>query len=140
MREVTIKRCQSHDWGTAGFLKEGDFECRTLELQWEDNKRRKSCIPVGTYMCKIVDSPKFGKVYGILDVPGRFNVLIHVGNFAGDTDKGLKSDVLGCVLLGNSITVINTQMGVSDSGNTFKGFMKHMGNEDFMLHIENILS
>ena len=140
MKVVTIKREHSHDWGTAGFLKADGFECRTLELEWNDNERRKSCIPAGEYVCSIVDSPKFGKVYGIKNVPNRFNVLIHSGNFAGDADKGLKSDVLGCILLGEKITVINNQNGISNSRNTLKEFMDHMNNEDFTLTIENIRS
>ena len=69
----------------------------TVELPWRDNKQQRSCIPVGSYKCAIVKSPKFGRVYGVLNVPGRSNVLIHSANFAGDVENGWTSQLHGCI-------------------------------------------
>ena len=105
MKTLTLQRdkeTQYSDLGTKGILSENGVKiCDTLELHEENNKKRESHIPTGKYLCKIVNSPKFGKVYEITNVPNTGNVLIHSGNFAGDTDKGYKSDVLGCVEVGN---------------------------------------
>ncbi|AZS49979.1 hypothetical protein DM558_03945 [Entomomonas moraniae] len=71
----------------------------TLELPDKGNKRQVSCIPKGTYQCKIFNSAKFGKVYGICGVPNRIAILIHAGNYGGDIDKGYRTDIQDCILL-----------------------------------------
>lgn len=103
------------DEGTPGVLSiEGSaFSCATLELPWRDNEPDKSRIPAGTYQASLVSTVNpalMPKVYALENVPGRSNVLIHNGNFAGDTAMGFKSDVEGCTLLGSMI-------GTLDNGN-----------------------
>ena len=49
------------------------------------------------YLCALVKSPRFGRVYGLQDVPGRSHVLIHSANFAGDVDKGWTTQLQGCI-------------------------------------------
>lgn len=91
--------------GVIGMLKNGSkFLAYTLELEWRNNLRRKSCIPKGTYEIVYRD---FGGYYnrynkrfanhknGVLelkDVEGRDGILIHIGNRPKDT--------LGCILVG----------------------------------------
>ena len=71
------KETQYSDLGTKGTISENGIKiCDTLELHEENNKKRESHIPVGKYLCKIVNSPKFGKVYEITNVPNRGNILI----------------------------------------------------------------
>ena len=136
------KETQYSDLGTKGTISENGIKiCDTLELHEENNKKRESHIPVGKYLCKIVNSPKFGKVYEITNVPNRGNILIHSGNFAGDTDKGYKSDVLGCVELGNGYGVIEyapgkKQFGILKSKLTFKLFMQYMKDLPFYLEVK----
>ncbi len=71
-----------------------------LELPWHDNAVNVSCIPVGKYRCVMVNSPRYGWVYKILKVPGRTDILLHRGNWAGERDSELKSQVKGCCLPG----------------------------------------
>ena len=136
------KETQYSDLGTKGTISENGIKiCDTLELHEENNKKRESHIPIGKYLCKIVNSPKFGKVYEITNVPNRGNVLIHSGNFAGDTDKGYKSDVLGCVELGNGYGVIEyapgkKQFGILKSKLTFNLFMQYMKDLPFYLEVK----
>jgi hypothetical protein len=70
------------------------FQCYTLELPWNDNKVRESCIPVGRY--KIV--PRFSQKYKhhlhILDVPDRSFILIHEANYV--------RQLLGCIAVGKN--------------------------------------
>jgi hypothetical protein len=138
MREVTIQRKKWEDWGTEGDLtvKDSDFKCKTLELPFKLNKKRISSIIPTSYICEIVNSPKFGKVYEVKSVRERGDILIHAGNFAGDTEKGLKSDSMGCILLGDKITNIGGQMGISNSKNTLLAFMHEMNGEKFILNIK----
>lgn len=70
------------------------FECKTLELRWDNNKQFVSCIPEGKYEVIKHISPTFGKCFKLLNVKDRDNVLIHVGNFHFDTE--------GCLLVGSS--------------------------------------
>jgi len=86
------------------------------------------CIPAGTYLCKRVDSPKFGKgVWEITDVPGRDHILFHKGNRTEDT--------LGCVLVGEKF--VGETIGESKEG--YDEFMaKTAGLSEFWLSIIDV--
>lgn len=94
---ATLARAESTDQGTFGVLVFGGQTARTVELPWRDNARQRSCIPVGSYRCAIVQSPRFGRVYGVQNVPGRTHVLIHSANFGGDVDLGWTTQLHGCI-------------------------------------------
>lgn len=135
--KLTLTREQSKDYGTFGVITLPDgkkFE--TLELPDKGNKRQVSCIPKGTYQCKIVNSPKFGRVYGVLNVPNRANILIHAGNYGGDVDKGYRTDIQGCILLGKARGSLNNQPVVTSSKVALKEFMSALNNEPFELLIK----
>lgn len=94
---ATLARQESTDQGTFGTLLFAGHELRTLELPWRGNQPQLSCIPEGVYACAMIHSPKFGRVYGVLNVPGRSNVLIHSANFAGDVHLGWDTQLHGCI-------------------------------------------
>ena len=75
------------------------FEAQTLELPWLDNEQFISCIPTGQYICKRRQSTKYGHHFIISDVKGREFILIHWGNFYGDTK--------GCIALGRDFIDID---------------------------------
>ena len=135
MRKVKIVRDPSTVHGTFGVLTAGLLSVYSLELADHGNEPNKSCIPLGVYQCKIVESPKFGKVYEITNVPNRTNVLIHKGNYGADEGHG-KSDIEGCVLVGNAIGEIAGQPALLSSKDAFTRFMYEMDSEPFELTIE----
>ena len=94
MRMLTLNRDDQNEKRTLGTMAEGnEVICQTLELPWLDNQHQVSCVPTGTYQCKLLYSPKHDKdLYWLMAVPGRGAVEIHVGNTTADT--------LGCILLG----------------------------------------
>ncbi len=94
---VRIVRAPSTDMGTFGVMTFGAHNCRTTELPWRGNRPQKSCIPPGTYLCAMVQSPRFGSVYGVANVPGRSAVLIHSANFGGDESLGYTTQLQGCI-------------------------------------------
>lgn len=94
---VRLTRVEQTDEGTFGVLTFGTNACRSLELPWRDNKRQVSCIPEGVYRCVITRSPRLGRVYGLLGVPGRSNILIHSANFGGDKSLGWDTQLQGCI-------------------------------------------
>lgn len=70
------------------------YTCKTLELADRGNRNDISCIPEGKYRVVKHTSPSFGKSFWIKNVPGRSEILIHVGNFYWD--------IRGCILVGQS--------------------------------------
>lgn len=135
MKRAALTRDPSTDDGTFGSLQfEYDTLC-TIELPWRDNKPRESCIPVGAYRCEIVQSPKFGRVYGLRDVPGRSHILIHAANYGGDVSKGLRSDLLGCIAPCSAFGRLNGQMAGLSSREALGKLMAWAGGEPFELEI-----
>lgn len=96
-RVAQLRRGPSTDQGTFGMLAFGGQLLHTLELPWRDNARQRSCIPPGRYRCALVNSPRFGRVYGVAGVPGRTHVLIHAANLAGDETLSWTTQLHGCI-------------------------------------------
>lgn len=136
MRQVNLFRLKRSDQGTEGLLVTGDFACRTLELPWRDNQRGISCIPYGEYNVEIRLSNKYGRIYWVRRVLNRTYILIHSGNFAGDKDKGYKTHVQGCILLGKRGGYLGGQVAVLNSRITVRAFMEEMEYEPFKLRIQ----
>lgn len=149
MNQVVLLRSPSTDQGTLGRLIAPGFTCFSLELPWRDNKNGISCIPPvlrpGEYVCRYGYSPG-RKSYSyrledplyVSDVPGRAGVLIHSGNFAGAKDKGYRSHVLGCILLGKYVGRINGQLAVLSSRPAIREFEEVMKREPFILKIVEV--
>lgn len=86
-----------------------------------------SCIPIGHYRCKRINSPKFGNTFEITNVPGRSHILLHKGN--------RETDTLGCVLVAESFS----EIGIGQSAAGFKEFIEMMEGEScFNLTIKEI--
>ena len=80
---MILKRVEHSDKCTRGVLiHEDEIIALTLENPWRDNTPNISCIPIGTYLCKRVDSPKFGDTFEVSDVSGRTHILFHSGKVA----------------------------------------------------------
>lgn len=137
MKTVRLQRLSESAAGTQGMLQTEGFSCKTLELPWRGNIRAKSCIPPGSYVVRIVQSPRFGRIYGLFGTAPRANILIHSGNYAGDVDKGLKSHVQGCILLGKYFGTMDGQRAILLSRPTVRAFMDHMKGEPFTLVVED---
>jgi hypothetical protein len=137
MKTVFLVRTITSDQGTEGFLiePESGFSCKTLELPWRENKRSISCIPSGEYIVKIRQSPRYGRIYWVTNVPERSWILIHSGNVAGDVEKGFRTHVQGCILLGKKHGILYNQRAVLNSRIIVKSFMRTMNYEPFKLYI-----
>lgn len=114
---IILNRFEFTDSSTIGSLNvdKGVFECFTLE----DTVRRvkqfgETAIPCGVYRIALINSPKFGFVPHILNVPYFENILIHNGNSPTDT--------LGCILVGQYNRLQKDWIGESRS--TLKALME----------------
>lgn len=134
MKFSILQRYKTSDQGTFGTLNIGTSNFATGELPWRDNQPGKSCIPAGMYIANPFNSLTHGPCYKLTNVPGRTDVELHVGNFCGNTDEGYKSDVLGCIILGNVCTILEGQLAVADSVIAYKRFLSVLGGDT--LHIE----
>lgn len=140
METVKLQRLETGEEGTFGRLTFGNFSCYTGELPWKYNTRQQSCIPTGTYACRLRQSPKFGRVYEVTGVPNRSFILIHGGNFSGDVSRGYTSHVEGCILLGNRFGYLPNKAGamqraVLASSVAVGAFMRTMGYQPFLLQV-----
>lgn len=131
--KVDIIRVHSSRAGTFGVLNiEGMPIAVTGEQDWEENKRNVSCIPAGQYLCKRVDSPKFGDTFEVLDVPGRTYILFHSGNLPLE-------DSQGCILVAEQFEPLNGKPAVLSSRKGYGEFMERLkGINTFVLNIIEI--
>lgn len=126
MKNFTIARVANIEHGMFGVYSfEGIPFAVTLEPPWKNNQQNISCIPAGEYIGELVDSPKYGRVYEIKNVPGRDHVLNHWGNKLKNT--------LGCVLVAEKFGVLDGVPGVLTSKNSpgegFNELMKLAGGD-----------
>lgn len=103
----------------------------TLELPDFGNKPKVSCIPLGSYACEKVESPKVhGNTFLVKNVPGRTGILFHHGNTVKDTQ--------GCILVGSEFMFVNGDYGITESKKAFLKFMELLsGAEAFQLTIRS---
>ncbi len=138
--EYTLLRRTDGDEGTFGILlnpKQHEV-CLTAELPWYDNIRGKSCIPTGKYKVtylKETYSGKFKDVYWIRDVSDRSGILIHIGNFVGNVDKGLRSDSYGCILPCMEFGILGEQRAGLYSHKAMNKLYEEIGYDSFYLTI-----
>ncbi|MDR2927503.1 MAG: DUF5675 family protein [Cytophagaceae bacterium] len=138
MKTAYLIRTETGEHGTFGVLSCPDiaFSCFSGELPDKGNRFQISCIPKGEYICKSYKSPKFGTVYHVQNVNNRTYILIHSGNYVGDTSKGWKTNSLGCILLGKSIGWLGKQKVVLSSRFALQEFHNKMKMESFKLIIK----
>lgn len=132
MRQFKLIRVVYIPDGTFGVLFDYDNSpiCLTLEREWRNNEKNISCIPRGKYVCKRVESPKFGDTFEVLDVPGRSHILFHKGNIEDDSH--------GCVVTGLKPGRYKGKVAVKFSKKAFGNFMNLLNPDDwFELEIKN---
>lgn len=140
MKQATLRRIRTGDTGTFGKFQVGDREFVSGELPERGNATGISCIPAGSYICKWLPSPKFGRnVYHVQNVPDRTVIEFHPANHMGDTAKGYHSELNGCIALGGEDGPVRVgeviQEGLLGSGNAISEFEKLCAGEDIDLVI-----
>lgn len=128
--QLDLIRVGQSDAGTFGVLRIGHVPfALTLEEPWRDNRQNVSCIPPGEYLCKRVQSPKFGNTFEVQGVDRRSHILFHKGNTLEDTQ--------GCILIGEEFAV--RQDGTPVLGSSAVGFAEFLaktkGVDEFDLSI-----
>lgn len=88
--ELELYRTYFAEGVNGKILHDGLALCHTIELPWEENAKRISCIPEGRYELVKRYSPKFKWHLQVCGVPERDGILMHPAN---DAMKELK----GCI-------------------------------------------
>ena len=138
MINVALRRYESGDQGTFGRLVGPGVNLHVIELPWRDNLSNLSCIPCGEYLCEAVRSPRFGVVYQVKGVPDRSHVLIHAGNYAGDSTLGFRTHSHGCILLGRKRGRLGKQKAILCSKAALSSFLSTLERQPFTLIIEEV--
>ena len=141
MKRLKIVRVKSDNEGTLGTLFfEGNKICMIGEPPWRKNIANKSCIPTGTYTVNYLPKSASGKyrdVYHLQNVPNRSGVLIHCGNFMGNSDLGFKTHSLACLLPGLRAGRLQGQRAVLASRSALKKIHSIVKRKTFLLEIKN---
>ena len=136
MKRFNLIRVASNELnGTCGVLLDGEVPfALTLEPPWKDNQPNVSCIPNRGYICKRVNSPKFGDTFEVMNVAGRSHILFHKGNYTKDT--------LGCILVGEQFESLSHQTcAIASSSKGFKEFKSRvLGLDLFELAISSVIN
>lgn len=132
MRQVNLIRYYQDVKSTLGVLViEGMIDpiFYTIERPWVHNERNISCIPEGSYPCRIHHSTRNGEVYAVNDVPDRSDIQMHVANVAEELE--------GCIAVGSTAGYIDrgtkAVLGSKYAMDYFKAVMNH---EPFQLNIK----
>ena len=131
MKEITIHRVTEDTGPVMGVILDGGRPLAlSLENPWKNNHPYISCINRGIYICKRVNSPKFGNTFEVTRVNGRTHILFHKGNVEADTS--------GCILVGQSFGTLGGQPAVLNSTLAYENFMARMeGHDIFTLTIRD---
>jgi Family of unknown function (DUF5675) len=121
MEVVQLKRISDDKKQTLGIMYFKDSEiCKTLELTWNGNNPKVSCIPKGEYTVVRRFSPKYGNHFHIPNVPGRSFILIHNANY--------HYQLLGCIAVGRDHIDINKDgyLDVTSSKDTMSRLLRRL--------------
>ncbi len=128
--KLNLVRVAKDKEATLGVLViEGRPRMVTLERPWLDNAKEISCIPAGEYKVKVVQSPRFGATWEVMNVPSRTNILFHKGNTAEDSK--------GCILVGLQYGTETGSPVIAQSGTAFSVFTRFLeGHSEIDLSIK----
>lgn len=122
-KEFIIRRLPQNNECTPGIVYQKiDTEWKqrwvSLERRWENNQKNISCIPTGDYLIKRTDSPSFGEVFTIVNVPGRDLIRIHILNVVSESK--------GCPGFGMTFGVLFGKFAILSSKIAFDQFMAEL--------------
>jgi hypothetical protein len=136
MTRAMLERIEQTDQGTVGKLYVDTLKFFTGELPWRDNEAGLSCIPTGIYECEYNWSAKHKAFsYEVKDVVNRTGIRLHAANLFGDTAKGYKSQVEGCIAIGLRAGFLDGQRAIHLSQRALRELEDYLAGEEFLLEI-----
>ena len=138
MLRATLTRFDQGGQGTFGRFDLPGLSLYTGEQPWRDNATGVSCIPVGVYQAIWTRSPRFRRhTYLLLGTAPRTGIRIHAANLMGDTVLEYKSQLLGCIALGERLGYLDGQKALLLSAPAVGRFERALAGRPFELEIRN---
>lgn len=138
MSSVLLRRLETGDHGTFGWIVLPGLALFTGELPWRENQSNLSCLPDGGYNVVWTYSPAFRReMYLLLGTHPRSGIRKHSANFMGDRTKGLRSQLYGCIALGERLGWMDGQKALLLSAPAVRRFESYMERKPFRLEIVN---
>lgn len=136
VRTALLIREETGAQGTFGRIFCDGLTLFTGELPWRQNAPNVSCIPAGRYRCAFTYSPAFKRMMFIVRaVPRRSGIRIHPANLMGDRALGYRSQLYGCLALGERLGSLDGQKAVLLSATAVRRFEAAMNQQPFDLEI-----
>ena len=137
METIRLVRLETGPQGTFGVLYAKEKAFKSGELPWQENQAKVSCIPAGVYKGEWSRSPSFHrKLYQVFPVKGRTGIRIHAANLMGSTAAGFRSQLQGCLALGDKLGWLDGQKAILLSAPAIRRFEALMEYKPFRLVIE----
>lgn len=140
--DVVLERLETSNQGTFGWIWTRGLLLFTGELPWRENRFNVSRIPpepAGAPRLHRVAwtySPRFRRMmYLLLGTEPRTGIREHPANFMGDAALGLRSQLNGCIALGERLGWMDGQKALLLSAPAVRRFEAHMGHRPFLLEI-----
>lgn len=142
--DVVLSRLDFSDQGVFGRLAAGALSLYTGELPWRENASSISCVPPGPgsapvqYWARLTYSPRFGRaLYLLAPTDPRVAIRIHPANLMGDTAKGFRSQLNGCVALGERLGWMDGQKAILISQPAVRRLESFFDGRPFRLEIRS---
>lgn len=136
MNLVSLRRLETGPQGTFGVIYAKGKTWKSGELPWKGNQANVSCIPAGRYQCAWTWSAHFNRsLYQILSVPRRAGIRAHSANFMGYPAAGFRSQLNGCIALGEKLGFMEGQKALLLSRPAVRAFEALMERKPFLLEI-----
>jgi hypothetical protein len=144
MADAVLERIEYSDHGAFGRIWARGLGLFTGEQPWRDNARNVSCIPPAPdaepELHRVVwtFSPRFRRfMYLLLGTEPRTGIRKHPANLMGDRALGFRSQLNGCIALGERLGWLDGQKALLLSAPAVRRFEAHMGHAPFVLEIRN---
>jgi hypothetical protein len=136
MADAVLERKESSDEGTFGHFSTKAFWCYSGELPWRGNLASISCVPAGIYTAAFTYSPRFHRtLYLLISVLNRSGIRVHPANLMGNVELGYKSQLNGCIALGERLGWIGGQKALVMSAPAVRRAEAAFGGRPFTLEI-----
>lgn len=137
--EATLQRLEQSNDGTFGHFVIGELAFFSGELPWRGNAPSVSCIPPGAYRAIVTFSPRFGcALYLLAPTDPRTAIRVHPANLMGDSSRGLKCQLNGCIALGERLGWIGGQKAILLSRPAVRRLQDYTGGRPFNLAIRGV--
>jgi hypothetical protein len=134
--DAILQRLEWGDEGTFGRIFFGSNWLYTGELPPRGNEAGRSCVLAGLYSAAFTPSPAFKRyLYLLSPTAPRAGIRVHPANLMGDVAKGYRSQLNGCIALGERLGWLDRQKAVLLSQSAVRRLESYYGGRSFSLQI-----